>query len=1095
MKLHSAKIQGFRGINEPRDIEFGPNITILCGQNGQGKTSILQSIEWAITGELPEFHSVTKEDALINSYAKRSNAIVSLMLNDSKDNLVVKRVRKKSRSSRKTKTNTSIELKKNSQSIPNPEIALQNFFGISNDTSKNYYIKQDSIRAIINEKPEEQSRGIEQVLGTAEIRQFIDVLNKKTSFTKVKKQLDVAIESLESASSEQESNLMEQAEEEKEQLLKLNFSESELTIEDIQKKTEQYTTQLKKVSEKIIDNIPEFNMGMSLDNLEKFLTDLKQVIDNIDKQRQEISEIKTNEKSILDKNLVSFQSFEKTLSKLGHVDLSKQKEDLKQIQTDLESTRDSIHKISIDEEKLILFNQSIKEEINQFKMLDTQLNKQKEKDPKKLESELLNMEKEKDKLDDIIKQNTETLENCENIIEELNTTIESSKSIKQGNVSEIKKNILKLTQEISDLDSKQDEFATENEKYSNQIIELTSKKAELMNIREENEKINHRIEKSIKKYGNENEHETKILENKNKQKEFENEINSFGEYNVLLEHSIKYIKNNKNDSCPVCEQSVKSTQLISSLNDKMKKDISEKIEKLKKQKDDISKVIKNIQNDLDVQISDSAKLAENKKELAILIKGISKISENKVAESVDVGVLIEQIKKSQIKTNSALTVVNKDLPIKTTKQNTLKTLLEQKTELEGKIEQIFLKYSLPKTKKSLDGMKELLKQFKETKKNTDTSTKTIQKQISVLDSKKTTIQAQNESLKDILDNLLKSTNSLNEFHDKNYEIKTVLEPSTKLITNNTKQLEGLKIDDKKLNEKLISLEKDETSLSENIQTIEKSHDEISDLESNLQRAIDSSNTGTSLLKDVEFYKKQLEHDIVELSSGGSITIEISKIIKDVTKLIDGPLNFLSLQKRAEDKQTEDTSIKQKIQTLETRRTRLGILENSLKNIQSASNEFLNENTSDLIETHRQHIEQIYNKIVRHPSFEHIKLEIKSTDPLVYSIMVYDDEIDLSTQAATRLSSAQMNSFAMSVLLTNNLNQSNNLSLLMMDDPTQSMDSEHKDALAKLILEICDKRQIIIATSDDEFLKYLQNTDKEIKNIELKNWSRQGISFA
>ena len=150
----------------------------------------------------------------------------------------------------------------------------------------------------------------------------------------------------------------------------------------------------------------------------------------------------------------------------------------------------------------------------------------------------------------------------------------------------------------------------------------------------------------------------------------------------------------------------------------------------------------------------------------------------------------------------------------------------------------------------------------------------------------------------------------------------------------------------------------------------------------------------------------------------------------------------------------------------------------------------------MIDTHRQQIEKTYNKIVRHPTFEHIKLDVQSTDPLVYSIMVYDDKIDLSTQAATRLSSAQMNSFAISVLITNNLNKSSKLSFLMMDDPTQSMDSQHKEALTKLIAEICDKRQIIIATSDDEFLKYLHdNCSEKLKSIELKGWSRQGISIA
>jgi len=1095
MKLISAKIQGFRGINEQHEVEFGPNITILYGQNGQGKTSILQSIEWAMTGELPEFHSITKEDAIVNSYTQRSNAIVSLVLNDSKDNLVLKRVRKKSTSSRKTKTNTSIELEKNGQSIPNPELALQNFIGISDNTSKNYYIKQDSIRAIINEKPEEQSRGIEHVLGTAEIRQFIDALNKEKIVAKIKKQLTTVIESLESVSSEQEFNLMEQAVEKKEKLLKLDFSESELTIEDAQKKTEYFTIELKKISEKITDNIPEFSIGVNLEELEESLSDLKQTIDNVDKQRQENFETKNKEKISISENLVKFQILQKTLSKSGDLDMSKQKEIQKQIQTDLDIVKSKVDEITDNEDELISINQKIKEEINGFKIFDTQLNKQKEKDPKKLESELETVDKETSKLNEKIEQNRKILDKCDEAIEDLYEIIESLKSIKQGDISELEKNISKLKEEIITLGDKQDEYTIKNEKFSTQITELTSKKAELKNIRAENEIITHRIEKSIKMYGDEKQHEDKILENKIKEKECETEIKTFGEYNVLLEHSIAYIKNNKNDSCPVCEQSVKSSQLISSLNEKIQKDISEKIDKLKIQKDKISENINKIQNNLDVLESDSVKLAENKKEFVILLKDISKITENQATESVNVDVLIEEIKKLQIKTNSALAVVNKDLPIKTTKRDTLKTLLEQKIDIDEKIEQIFSKYSLSKNKKSLDGMRELLKEFKETKNDTDTSSKGFQKKISTLDASKKTIQAQKDSLIDILYNLNQSKNSLNELLDKNLEIKNIFDISTESIIDNEKQLEKIKTDKKQLNSKIITLEKKQTSVSDNIEKIEKLNQEISGLESDLQKITNSSQNGVTLLKESESYKKQLENDLIELSSDGKINSGIDKIKKDVTKLIDGPLEFLSLQKKAEDIQKKETATKQKIQTLETRKKTLEILENSLKNIQSAANEFLIENTSELIETHRQQIEQIYNKIVRHPSFEHIKLEIKSTDPLVYSIMVYDDEIKLSTQAATRLSSAQMNSFAMSVLITNNLSQNNKFSLLMMDDPTQSMDSQHKDALAKLILEISDKRQIIIATSDDEFLKCLQNTDKDIKNIELKDWSRQGISLA
>ena len=95
--------------------------------------------------------------------------------------------------------------------------------GIEDETFKNYYIKQDSIRAIINEKPEEQSRGIEQVLGTAEIREFIDALNKKRNFSSARKELTSVIDSLKESSSDYEANLMEQAQEKKEDLLKSDF--------------------------------------------------------------------------------------------------------------------------------------------------------------------------------------------------------------------------------------------------------------------------------------------------------------------------------------------------------------------------------------------------------------------------------------------------------------------------------------------------------------------------------------------------------------------------------------------------------------------------------------------------------------------------------------------------------------------------------------------------------------------------------------------------------------------------------------------------------------------------------------------------------
>ena len=402
---------------------------------------------------------------------------------------------------------------------------------------------------------------------------------------------------------------------------------------------------------------------------------------------------------------------------------------------------------------------------------------------------------------------------------------------------------------------------------------------------------------------------------------------------------------------------------------------------------------------------------------------------------------------------------------------------------------------MDKSKKSISGIEQLITKQKETKKNATSANAAVEKQIHTLGTTEATILEQKKSVEEILENLNDSKDSLNDILETNVSLEKIIDVTSTSVDKNKKQLESYKTDRKSSEKNKLDLEKAETRIEENIEKIIEINQEITDAESGLHEVTNSSQRGAVLLKTAESYNTQLESDLQELKASGKIHSGIDEI-KNEAKKLDGPLGFLSLQKRAEDKQEEETLQKKKIQSLETRRDRLTIFENSLKNIHSASSEYLRENTSNLIDTHRQQIEKTYNKIVRHPTFEHIKLDVQSTDPLVYSIMVYDDKIDLSTQAATRLSSAQMNSFAISVLITNNLNKSSKLSFLMMDDPTQSMDSQHKEALTKLIAEICDKRQIIIATSDDEFLKYLHdNCSEKLKSIELKGWSRQGISIA
>lgn len=67
--------------------------------------------------------------------------------------------------------------------------------------------------------------------------------------------------------------------------------------------------------------------------------------------------------------------------------------------------------------------------------------------------------------------------------------------------------------------------------------------------------------------------------------------------------------------------------------------------------------------------------------------------------------------------------------------------------------------------------------------------------------------------------------------------------------------------------------------------------------------------------------------------------------------------------------------------------------------------------------------------------------------------------------------------------------------IILDDPSQSLDSEHKKALAALIASVGTREQILVATQDEQFIMDLQRETAAINpaTLNLGKWSTNGPS--
>ncbi|MEM3538744.1 MAG: SMC family ATPase, partial [Nitrososphaerales archaeon] len=236
-------------------------------------------------------------------------------------------------------------------------------------------------------------------------------------------------------------------------------------------------------------------------------------------------------------------------------------------------------------------------------------------------------------------------------------------------------------------------------------------------------------------------------------------------------------------------------------------------------------------------------------------------------------------------------------------------------------------------------------------------------------------------------------------------------------------------------------------LQEQLKELTNLIDAFQRIESEIQQKINSKSKGLSLLEELSKAIEDLEAKALSIDK---ITNDIEKINEFIRKF-DELLNYqmqkdelLKLEGILPEKEKQLKELKLKLDKLKE-------LEQELIDIRQAATSEQLAWIESMLKNIESNVANYYSRILAHPYFLSLKIEPETVrGKNIYWIKAQGKEE--STYIQTRFSGAQLNSVALAIFLTMAKHLPHNLGFIILDDPTQSMDHAHKEALAKILSE-------------------------------------------
>jgi len=364
----------------------------------------------------------------------------------------------------------------------------------------------------------------------------------------------------------------------------------------------------------------------------------------------------------------------------------------------------------------------------------------------------------------------------------------------------------------------------------------------------------------------------------------------------------------------------------------------------------------------------------------------------------------------------------------------------------------------------------------------------LQNELEELTRQKRRVESAGSDLSKLEEQLGKIQSKIDEERDKLK--KHGFQPKDNLMEYVDSELQRINTQVSNMDEKIRGLKSEATQVNLRLEDLQKKMQKLASLEKQARESVGIEEKGEMLVKLLAERMNDLDQSIKTLE-GVTEDIRAAKASLEVCEKIVG---FLKEKDRVDQLEKGMPMLQKRLKDLEKKHSEIKEVEAGLTDIHQAASTAREEMVKTALSELQSTIGSYYSKILCHPYYVNLQLiPEEERGKAIYRIMAWDEDFKQGTFVQTRFSNAQMNAVALSLFLSMSSRLESSLGLILLDDPSQSMDRAHKEALSKLLSEILEDKQVFVATQDTEFEEWLEKSlgKTKTKIYEFQEWDTRG----